>query len=179
MIGHFQLVLKAIVQRVKQGEFVVCILGLYVCILFVFAQVLNRYLIHVRILWWSNVPLYLFIFFSFISIAMTTWREAHVALHFFQQKICEGKPRTESIYRVCIDAVATGLVPLFVFAAYKFALQALKHPGYDQFLRWFNISWLLYLPLIMSVLVLVHLLIILVRDVDNMRKICGNKSNGI
>ena len=56
-------VFKRVLHVIETVEGAVCVIGLFVTTLLIFAQVLNRYLLHFEIMWLSDLALYIFVFF--------------------------------------------------------------------------------------------------------------------
>ena len=54
--------------------------------------------------------------------------------------------------------------------AYKFMKRAMKYPEYGTLVRWFNTSWLQITLFIALFLVLIHLLVIIGRDIADLYK---------
>jgi hypothetical protein len=55
-------------------------------------------------------------------------------------------------------------------------LRAMQYPEYGTLIRWFNTSWLQIFLFICLVLCLVHLLVILIRDLKEFGKALQTKS---
>lgn len=162
--------MKRTLRGVELAESVVCAAGLGGCTLLAFAQVVNRYWLHFEVIWLGNLALYFFIFFMFIAAAQTTWRKGHITVSYFHEKVFRGKLRTTAIHRIFIDIISIVILCVFLPAVYNFASRALQYPEYSSMLRWFNLSWLQITLLVGLVLVLVHLLVITARDIDELIK---------
>ena len=72
---------------------------------------------------------------------------------------------------VLLHLITYGAIATFVaVVAYKFMKRAAKYPEYGTLVRWFNTSWLQITLFIALVLVLIHLLVIIGRDIGNLYK---------
>lgn len=146
-------------------QVIICSIGLILTTLLIFAQVINRYWLHFEIMWFGDLALYLFIFFMFVAAAITTWREGHVAVDVFRDRITKGKPTAAAIYRVFLVVLSIAILGVLLPIAYQFMLRAMKYPEYGTLVRWFNISWLQITLFFALAFVLLHLLVIARRDI--------------
>ena len=163
-------VFKRVLHVIETVEGAVCVIGLFVTTLLVFAQVLNRYLLHFEIMWLSDLALYIFVFFMLIAAAYATWNEGHVAVDFLRDRIGQGRPRVAAAYRVGLNLLALAALWSILPMAYKFMKRAAKYPEYGTLVRWFNTSWLQITLFIALFLVLIHLLVITGRDIADLYK---------
>ena len=157
-------VFKRVLHIVQTLEGVICAVGLFLTTLLIFAQVLNRYLLHFEIMWLSDLALYIFVFFMLIAAAYTTWNEGHVAVDFLRDSLTRGKPRLAAAYRLGLNLMALAALWVILPVAYKFMKRAMKYPEYGTLVRWFNTSWLQITLCVSLFLVLIHLLVIIGRD---------------
>jgi TRAP-type C4-dicarboxylate transport system permease small subunit len=160
--------LRRILRLVENAEGAVCAVGLFITSLLIFAQVVNRYFLHFEIMWFSDLALYIFIFFMLLAAAYATWREGHVAVDFLRDKIVKDKPVSAAVYRVVLDLMSIAALCAVLPAALRFLKRALKYPEYGTLVRWFNTSWLQITLFIALVLVLIHLVVILRRDIGDL-----------
>ena len=163
-------VFKRILHVVQTVEGAICAIGLFATTLLIFAQVLNRYLLHFEIMWLSDLALYIFIFFMLIAAAYATWNEGHVAVDFLRDRIVQGRPRLAAGYRLGLNLLALIALWSILPVAYKFMTRAMKYPEYGTLVRWFNTSWLQITLFISLFLVLIHLLVIIGRDIGDFYK---------
>ncbi len=161
---------KRALHVIQTAEGVICVIGLFVTTLLIFAQVLNRYLLHFEIMWLSDLALYIFVFFMLIAAAYSTWNEGHVAVDFLRDRIVQGRPRVAAAYRLVLNLLALAALWSILPIAYKFMKRAAKYPEYGTLVRWFNTSWLQITLFIALFLVLIHLLVIIGRDIGNLYK---------
>lgn len=163
-------VFKRALHIVQTLEGAICVIGLFITTLLIFAQVLNRYLLHFEIMWLSDLALYIFVFFMLIAAAYATWNEGHVAVDFLRDRIIRGKPRMAAAYRLGLNVLALLALWTILPIAYKFMKRAMKYPEYGTLVRWFNTSWLQITLFIALALVLIHLLVITGRDIADLYK---------
>ena len=163
-------VFTRILHIIQTAEGAVCAVGLFLTTLLIFAQVLNRYLLHFEIMWLSDLALYIFIFFMLIAAAYATWKEGHVAVDFLHDRIIQGRPRLGVVYRLGLNLLALAALWTILPVAFKFMKRAMKYPEYGTLVRWFNTSWLQITLFIALFLVLIHLLVIIGRDISDVYK---------
>ena len=163
-------ILKRILHIIQSVEGTICVIGLFLTTLLIFAQVLNRYLLHFEIMWLSDLALYIFVFFMLIAAAYSTWKEGHVAVDFLRDRITSGKPRRAAAYRLGLNLLAVVALWAILPIAYKFMKRAMKYPEYGTLVRWFNTSWLQITLFIALFLVLIHILVIIGRDIGDLYK---------
>ena len=154
---------------VQRGETVACAVGLSATTLLIFAQVVNRYWLHFEIMILGDLALYCFIFFMFIAAAVATWNENHVSVDILRAKVLRDKPMSLAVHRVVMAILSIGILCLFLPPVHKFLLRAIQYPEYGTLVRWFNTSWLMGTFAVGMTLVLVHLLVLAVRDVRELR----------
>lgn len=175
-MSHIKAVLKSILNGMQVAEGIICGIGLMVTTLLIFTQVINRYLLHFEIMWFSDLALYVFIFFMLIAGAVTTWRQGHVAVDFLRNRIVNGRPVAAAMYSLFLQAVSIAALCTILPPAYRFMRRAMKYPEYGTLVRWFNTSWLQITLCIALLLVLVHLLAITGRDITELTKRLRNSS---
>lgn len=169
-MSRIKAALKSVLNGVQAAEAIICVVGLMITTLLIFAQVMNRYFLHFEIMWFSDLALYVFIFFMLIAAAVATWREGHVAVDFLRDRIVKGRPVVAAIYRVFLDVICIAALCTILPPAYRFMKRAMKYPEYGTLVRWFNTSWLQITLYIALLLVLVHLLVITARDTGELIK---------
>ena len=158
-------VFKWILRGIQTTQVIICAVGLVACTFLIFAQVINRYWLNFEIMWLSDLALYIFIFFMFVAAAITTWREGHVAVDFFRDRITKNKPTGAALYRVILVVLSIAVLGVLLPLAYQFMLRAMKYPEYGTLARFFNESWLQITLFFAMVFVMLHLLIIARRDI--------------
>ncbi len=163
-------VFKRVLHVIQTVEGAVCVIGLFVTTLLIFAQVLNRYLLQFEIMWLSDLALYIFVFFMLIAAAYATWNEGHVAVDFLRDRISRGRPRVGAAYQLGLNLLALAALWSILPVAYKFMKRAVKYPEYGTLVRWFNTSWLQITLFIALFLVTIHLLVIIRRDIGDLYK---------
>jgi TRAP-type C4-dicarboxylate transport system permease small subunit len=154
-----------ILGAIKSAETAICGVGLMITTLLIFAQVINRYLLHFEIMILNDLALYTFIFFMLLAAAYTTWNEGHVAVDIFREWLVEGRPVAAAVYRVSLLVLSIAILCLLLPIAYAFMRRAIEYPEYGTLVQWFNTSWLQILVFWSLLLVLLHLLVIARRDI--------------
>jgi len=167
--------LRKILYKIQSIEVIICAIGLVTTTLLVFSQVVNRYWLHFEIMWFGDLALYTFIFFMLLAAAYATWREGHIAVEYFHEKVFNGKPKGTAIHRSTIVFISIVMACIFLPTSYKFMLRAIKYPEYGTLVRWFNTSWLQITLFVAFALVVLHLLIIARRDIGDLIKIYRSK----
>jgi C4-dicarboxylate transporter, DctQ subunit len=153
---------------IKSAETAICGVGLIITTLLIFAQVVNRYVLHFEIMIFNDLALYIFVFFMLLAAAYTTWNEGHVAVDMFREWLVRGRPVAAEVYRVFLVLLSIGILCLLLPVAYQFMRKAVQYPEYGTLVRWFNTSWLQILVFWSLLLVLLHLLVIARRDIGQL-----------
>lgn len=162
--------LRGIYKGIQMGEVIICLSGLIVTTLLICAQVVNRYWLRFEIMWMNDLALYVFILLMFMAFAATTWKEGHVPVEIFKNMVFKNRPVEGAIYRVFL-VVLSIIILLAIFpVTYQFTARAIKYPEYATLVRWLNTSWLMTALFVAFCLTLLHLLVILVRDIKVMVK---------
>ena len=174
-MGHIKLALKKALRGTEVVELVISIIGLVLCSSLVFIQVVNRYFLHFRIMWLGDLALYTFIGFMFISAAVCTWKEGHIAIDFFHDRAFKGKPRGIALHRATIVLLTIVVVCIFLPQTFQYMMRAFKYPQWGTLVTWFNISWLQESLFVAFVLVLIHLVVLAQRDTANAIKTWRSK----
>jgi TRAP-type C4-dicarboxylate transport system permease small subunit len=168
----------AILEAVKSAETVICGVGLIVTTLLIFAQVINRYLLHFEIMFLNDLALYTFIFFMLVAASYTTWKEGHVAVDLFRERMVGTRPVAAAVYRLALVLIAIVLLCLLLPGAFAFMWQAVHYPQWGTLVRWFNESWLQSFVFWSLLLVLLHTLIIAGRDIGRLVRTIRTGSGG-
>jgi TRAP-type C4-dicarboxylate transport system permease small subunit len=153
---------------VRWAETTICGIGLIVTTLLIFAQVVNRYILHFEIMILNDLALYTFVFFMLVAAAYTTWNEGHVAVDMFREWVVKGRPVAAEVYRTFLTLLSIGILCVLLPIAYAFMRRAMEYPEWGTLVRWFNTSWLQVLVFWSLLLVLLHMLIIARRDVGRL-----------
>jgi C4-dicarboxylate transporter, DctQ subunit len=157
-----------VLAAIRSAETVICGVGLIITTLLIFAQVINRYLLHFEIMILNDLALYVFVFFMLLAAAYTTWNEGHVAVDMFREWLTQGKPVAAEAYRVCLVLLSIGILCAVLPITYAFMRRAIAYPEYGTLVQWFNTSWLQILVFWSLLLVLLHLLLIARRDIGRL-----------
>jgi len=163
--------LTALLNGIQKGEMAICLIGLIISTLLICATVVNRYWLNFEIMWLNDLALYCFVFFMFVAFAVTTWKEGHVSVDLFRKRVLKNRPVGGAFYKVFLEVLSLVILGILLPVAYQFMLRAIKYPEYGTLVRWFNTSWLQIALFISLVLVLVHLLAILRRDIKECVKV--------
>jgi TRAP-type C4-dicarboxylate transport system permease small subunit len=153
---------------IKSAETAICGVGLIITTLLIFAQVINRYILHFEIMIFNDLALYTFVFFMLLAAAYTTWNEGHVAVDMFREWLVKGRPVAAEVYRVFLVLLSIGILCMLLPIAYAFLRRAMEYPEWGTLVRWFNTSWLQILVFWSLLLVLLHLLVIARRDIGQL-----------
>ena len=157
-------IIRKTLALVQRSESIICAVGLVATTLLIFAQVINRYWLHLRIMILGDMALYCFIFFMFIAAALATWQENHVSVDILRERVFHSRPKALATHRLVLTLMSMVILCTFLPQAGKFLLRAVQYPEYGTLVHWFNTSWLMETFVICMVLVLVHLIVIGVRD---------------
>jgi TRAP-type C4-dicarboxylate transport system permease small subunit len=157
-----------VLGAIKWAETAICGVGLILTTLLIVAQVINRYILHFEIMILNDLALYTFVFFMLLAAAYTTWNEGHVAVDMFREWLVKGRPVAAEVYRVSLVFLSIVILCLLLPIAYAFMRRAVAYPEYGTLVRWFNTSWLQMLVFWSLLLVLLHLLVIARRDVEQL-----------
>jgi len=161
---------QSIYSAMQSAEMNFSIIAISITTLLICATVVNRYILHFEIMWLNDLALYIFVFFMFTAFAVTAYKEGHISIDIFRNRVFRNKPVGGAFYRVFLVGLSILILGIFLPVAYQFMVRAVKYPEYGTLLRWFNTSWLQIFLFIALVLVLVHLLVILVRDIKEFIK---------
>jgi TRAP-type C4-dicarboxylate transport system permease small subunit len=169
-----------ILGAIKSAETVICVIGLILTTLLIFAQVINRYILHFEIMILNDLALYTFVFFMLVAAAYTTWNEGHVAVDMFREWLVRGRPVAAELYGMFLVLLSIGTLCVLLPIAYAFMRRAIEYPEYGTLVRWFNTSWLQMLVFLSLLLVLLHLLVIARRDVGRLIEVIrtGSRKEG-
>lgn len=167
---------KRLLHGLQSGEAVICAIGLVTVTMLTFAQVVNRYWLHFEIMFLGDLALYLFIFFMLVAATLATWGEGHVSVDFLRDKVWRTRPKAMAIHRLTMVVLSIIILCVFLSPAYRFMLQAIRHPQYGTLVRWFNTSWLQTTLFVAGSLVLVHLLVIAGREISTLRRTLHSKT---
>ena len=170
-MNYVVLFVKKILNMIIIIENSVCTIGLWLTTILILCSVINRYFLHIPIMWFNDLALYCFIFFMLIASSIATRERGHTSVDVFRQKIFKGKPRADAIYSVFLNIFSIVVLVIFLPVTWKFMLRAIKYPEYGTLIRWFNTSWLMSTLFIAMILILIHLFTLLIEDVDKIKKL--------
>jgi C4-dicarboxylate transporter, DctQ subunit len=168
--------LATLLNGIQKAEETICFLGLIVSTLLICSTVLNRYWLHLEIMWLNDLAQYCFVFFMFLAFAVTTVKKGHVSVDIFPTRFFRNKPLGGKFYNIFLEVLSIVILCIFLPGTYKFMLRAMQYPEYGTLVRWFNTSWLQIGLFFSFALVLIHLLVILRRDIKEALTILRTRS---
>ena len=146
--------------------------GMIFATFFTVVQIVNRYWLHYEIMWLSDLVLYVFVFASIFSIALTTREEAHISVDVFVELFFRG-PKAKKLIKIIINCVSLGLICVVLPLFYTYFLRALKFQEWGTLVRWFNTSWLVEGIFFMFLLNILHIVHNTVRHIMDFCKLCS------
>lgn len=152
-------------------ENVLCAGGLFLTTFMTFFQVMNRYWLRFEIIWLNDVTLFIFIFFMFFAIPLTTREGQHTGVDVFVKSMFGDSPAGFVAFNAFLKLVSIGTIVVFMIPSWSFALRAFKYPQYATLVRWFNTSWLMESLFFCLGLCVLHLLYELVLDLVKMKNL--------
>jgi len=169
-MNYLSLLVKMLLKVIAEIENIICIIGLWLISILIFFSVINRYFLHLGIMWIDDFALYCFIFFALFACAVTTRENGHTAVDIFRQKYLANKPKADMIYSILLRVISIVFLTIFLPTTWKFMLRAMKYPQYGTLVRWVNTSWLQSTVFVSMVLILLHLFVLLVKDVEKLKR---------
>jgi len=168
--------MKKLLKAIELIELNFCLITMSVTTLLICATVFNRYIFHYEIMWLNDAALYVFVSFMFVAFAVCAYREGHISIDMFWKKAFRNTAKGTAFYRLFLVALSIAILVIFLPTAYRFMLRAMQYPEYGTLIRWFNTSWLQIFLFICLILCLLHLLVILARDLKEFVKVLQTKS---
>ncbi len=168
--------MKKLLKAIELIELNFCLITMSATTLLICATVFNRYIFHYEIMWLNDAALYVFVSFMFVAFAVCAYREGHISIDMFWKKAFHNMPKGGAFYRVFLVALSIAILVIFLPTAYRFMLRARQYPEYGTLIRWFNTSWLQIFLFVCLILCLLHLLVILARDLKEFVKVLQTKS---
>ncbi len=165
---------KKVLNIVRITENVLCGIGLWLTVFLIFFDVLNRYFFHLPISWFSDLALFCFVFFMLIAAPLTTLEEKHTSVDILRKKLFHGKPKADIKYSIFLTIISIIVIGTFLPITWAFFLRALKYPEFATLIRWFNTSWLRQTLFFSIVLIFIHLLELLVKNIKKYYQITRN-----
>jgi len=168
--------MKKLLKAIELIELNFCLITMSVTTLLICATVFNRYIFHYEIMWLNDAALYVFVSFMFVAFAVCAYREGHISIDMFWKKAFRNTAKGTAFYQLFLVALSIAILVIFLPTAYRFMLRAMQYPEYGTLIRWFNTSWLQIFLFICLILCLLHLLVILARDLKEFVKVLQTKS---
>ncbi len=142
-------------------ENAICYVGLVVCALLIVLSVINRYFLHIEIMWLNDLALYLYIPTGLCCIAVTAREDQHTAVDVFADLAIGNRPIARKVYKIFVTVLLLGIFAYFIPLALRLFRTAWTYPEWGTLVRWFNTSWnreFLVICLIVCCLHTVHIL---------------------
>jgi C4-dicarboxylate transporter, DctQ subunit len=157
--------IKKILKLINILETTSCYIGMWLCAILTFMGVINRYILNFPAMWIDDLAVYIFTFYLFISIALTTREDSHLKITVFQNKFFKKNSTVSIFYSIFLRGLTFFILIFFIPPTYNFFIRAVKYPEYGTLVRWFNTSWLAYMLFFMVMLLLIHTLQWIVKDI--------------
>ena len=161
--------IKKFMRFLTLAENVICTVGLLGTTFLITFQILNRFWLKLSVNWINDFALFLFIFFVFFAIVLTTRIDGHTTVDILVDGVFARHPVGKAVYTLLTRAVCVATLVAFVKPAYEFALDAWNYPQPGNLVRWFNESWLMETLLVCVLLCIVHLVYNIAEGVAKIR----------
>lgn len=172
---YIVLFVKRILNILTVMENIICGIGIWLALILVSFDVVNRYFFHLSVSWVTDFALFVFIFFTLVAAALTAREEEHISVDVFRKILFNGKPKADTIYSIFLNIISIIIVGIFLPVTWSFFLHALKYPEYATLVRWFNTSWLRSTLFFAIFLILIHLLVSLTKNIGKFKELILNK----
>jgi TRAP-type C4-dicarboxylate transport system permease small subunit len=157
-------------------ENIICTLGLLGTTFMISFQVLNRFWLRLNIRWINDLSLFIFIFFVFFAIVLTTREDGHTSVDMLVDHVFAKSPKGRAIYVLCTRILCIITIGLFLLPAWDFAVDAYRFPQPGNLVRWFNESWLmqsLFVSMCLSLMHLIYNVVVGFANIANMGQSAG------
>lgn len=162
--------MKKINDFLTRLEFYAASTGLLLAVLLTLCQVVNRYWLNYEIMWIADLALYIFIFTVYVAIAYGASQKTHIAVDVLPDYLF-AKDRIKQLgFEVVKYAVSIVMLFGIVPSTWKVLKRSIRYPEYATLIRWFNMSWFVYAMSAMLVLVIVHYLWHVLRNIHELKK---------
>jgi len=145
-----------LIRAIGIAESFLCYAGLVLCSLMVFAQVINRYILHYEIMWIGDLSLYFFVPMMILSISLTSRFGGHTSVDVFVDMALARRPTGRKLYGIFVDLISLAILLYMLPMAFKMFRHALEFAEYGTLVRWFNTCWIRESVLVMVVLCIIH-----------------------
>ena len=149
----------ACMRALAKVEDILCFTGLLVCTGLIVAAVINRYLLHIEIMWINDLALYLYVPTGMFCIAVTARADAHTAVDVFLDLALKNRPIGFKIFKILICMILLAIFAYFIPLALKLFKTAWTYPEWGTLFPWYNTSWnreILVICILLSCLHTVH-----------------------
>ncbi|PIE55400.1 MAG: hypothetical protein CSA35_01115 [Dethiosulfovibrio peptidovorans] len=124
-------------------ENVLCAVGLVFCTFATIFQILNRYWLHIEIIWIGEFLSYVFFITVLLSIVITTREGSHTSVDILPGIFSERNKTPGKFLDFFIEVISL-IVLIFLLSIFsKYALKAYRYPEWGALCSWFNASWLI------------------------------------
>lgn len=138
-------------------EDLLCSCGLIFCTFATIFQIINRYWLHIEIVWIGEFLLYVFTLTVILSIVITTRENAHTNVDILIKAIAKRSHRLAFVLNCVLNAASILTVVLLIPIFGKYALKAHRYPEWGALCPWFNASWLIEAVFVMFLLSACHM----------------------
>ena len=109
-------------------ENAICTAGLLGTTFMISFQILNRFWLRLNIKWINDLSLFIFIFFVFFAIVLTTREDGHTSVDMLVDFLFGKTPLVKAVYVLLTRVLCGVTIAFFLIPAYFFALDAYKYP---------------------------------------------------
>jgi TRAP-type C4-dicarboxylate transport system permease small subunit len=105
------------------------------------AAVINRYFLHIEIMWINDLALYLYIPTGICCIAVTARADAHTAVDVFVDLALKNRPVAFKIFKIIVTLLVLAIFAYFIPLAFRLFKTAWTYAEWGTLFRWYNTSW--------------------------------------
>ena len=149
---------RKLMALLTKVENFICTAGLFGTTFLITFQILNRFWLRLDIKWVNDFALFMFIFFVFFAIVLTTREDGHTTVDLFVDILFDNHPIGRAVYTLCMRLLCVVTLVAFLPTTFSFAVEAWKYPQPGNLVRWFNESWLMESLFVCMLLCLLHLI---------------------
>ena len=148
----------------------ICAIGLFAATLLIFVQVVNRFALHVGLVWVLDLALYIYMMTVFVAATVATRERGHVAVEYFYLRWFRRRPVGMARWAFALTLISVAAALTFVPPAWQFMLKSIRFPQYSALLPGFDTNWIKIVFVCAFLVVVFHLIINLVQDYLNARR---------
>jgi len=161
---------KRLYRALTRFQDAFCAIGLFASTLLIFVQVVNRFALHVGLVWVLDLALYIYMMTVFVAAAVATRERGHVAVEYFSLRWFRRRPVGMARWLFALTLVSLAAALTFVQPAWQFMLKSIRFPQYSALLPGFDTNWIKIVFVCAFLVVVLHLAINLVQDFANARR---------